>query len=130
LLATDKQFRPVADFLMHKGKQIVNTVNGNGVDCVRAVYVGISTKDVPELNTGSATFSDVYGPGSNIKRIQSECASGLPDAIKPVAEASGVLPKPKHVIDTKAAMVLDPRVYERARRMIPAAAKPKSKEPK
>lgn len=118
LLATDKQFAPVADFLMHKGKQVVNTVNGHGVDCVKAIYVGLTLDDVGG-RSNSATW-DVFGEKgkTTLQQVQSDCADGLPHAIQPIAEANGIIPKPKHVVDTKAAMVLDPRVYARAQKML------------
>lgn len=121
LAAPDKQFRPIAELLdaAEKGK-----LKGAGIQCATRVYKGVSSKDNPDYK-GSHFIQGSYE--RDLLDGQEECVRAIQSKAREIGQAAGLLNSKTAWI--KDSHVFDPRVYERAKKMV-GAATTKKKEGK
>lgn len=110
LKASDQQFRPVAEFMMNKNLR-----------ATEAVFVAVTVENVRHIK-GHVAWTD-----QEYIFYREECVRELERDVRPIARASGILDKNKSAFQDKGHHIFDPRVYERAKKMMGKAPPAKLK---
>lgn len=118
LAASDKQFRPIAEMLDAAEKN-------EGSMCTTRVFKGMnSNSDAVFKNPNYFVQSGNYR--RDMLESQDLCARRIRTGARDIGQAMGLLNEKTAWI--KDQHIFDPRVYERAKKMVPKASSPKPKD--